>query len=250
MVSITVPNAAALTGNTSIYTGPMTYVFDAVLKLSHEQRIEKTRHPVQTGADVSSHAFIMPARLTLYVGMSDAMDAYAAAAPPSQILPYEYPNYVPFTGADSKSVSAFQTMLSIQKARQPLTVTTRLRTYGNMLIMALEPEEDSRTITGLRMRVELEQILTAAATPVVMSARQNDTESTGLGQTNVEAPDPTTTKQFNVDTAAQQGAGIDQPTSNLLGWLRQHPSGVDVPGAGTYSSVNASNLANTPAPTK
>jgi hypothetical protein len=54
-----------------------TYVFDAVFSLEHDQRLTKTMHPVQTGAALSSHAYLMPAHLTMMVGMSDAMQSYA-----------------------------------------------------------------------------------------------------------------------------------------------------------------------------
>jgi hypothetical protein len=248
MVSITVPATQSTQqqpdGTLVVgQTGATTYVFDAVLKLSHTQRLTKTHHPVQTGADLSSHAYLEPAQVTMFIGMSDAMDSYASSFDPTQ------PPYItPFTGNPSKSVSAYQQLLTLQAARQPLIVTTRLRTYKNMVILTVEPEEDNRTIAGLRVRVEFEQIITAVIVDTPNSARTNDTASTGLGVVNAQTPDAATVSQFSVAQAGAQSPSVDAPTSNLLGYLRAHPSGVDVPGAGAYSSVNTISLSQLPSP--
>ena len=91
---------------TPVKSAPNVYVFDAVLDLEHWQSLVKTQHPIQTGADISSHAYLQPAKLTMYIGMSDAMAAYMADG------------VTPFSGAsNSKSVNAYQTMLDIQAVR-------------------------------------------------------------------------------------------------------------------------------------
>ena len=187
-----------------------TYVFDAVLSLEHDQRLVKTQHPVQTGASISSHAYLMPAQLVLYVGMSDAMQAYAAGI---------------WAGNASKSVSAYQTMLSLQAARIPLTVVTRLRTYNNMIITSVAPREDSKTITGLRMRVELEEIFTASTALSPTSARSNDTASTGLGAVNPVPLSTTAVSQF------MSSAGV---VSSFSG-----PQGVSGPGSADVLTLAA-----------
>lgn len=229
-----------------------TYVFDAVLDLEHEQRLEKTHHPVQTGADISSHAYLMPARLTMYVGMSDAMAAYSTGLNNSGVIGGTSPaNVAPFTGSSSsKSVNAYQTMLSLQAARQPLTVTTRLRTYSNMVIMSVSPREDFKTITGLRMRIEFEQILTGSVSSSPITARPDATQNTGLGTVNPTPIAAPTQNQFQVPQASvtssgavsippaspsnSQSAALGLSPNSMTTYL---PPAVDVPGAGSYSSV-------------
>lgn len=178
-----VPFAAATLTTKTVQLETQTFVFDAVIGLEHDQRLVKTQHPVQTGADISSHAYLMPAHLALYVGMSDAIAAYKPGM---------------WVGNPSKSVSAYQQMIALQAARVPLVVTTRLRTYNNMLIVCVAPHEDHKTIKGLKMRVELEQIFTASTGPAAVSTRSNDTNSTGLGPVNPQPVPPTTQKQFAV----------------------------------------------------
>jgi hypothetical protein len=216
-----------------------TYVFDAVLELDHEQELETTNHPIQTGADISTHAYLMPAMLTMLIGMSDAMDSYANSTTASKS-----PYITPFTGNPSKSVSAYQQMLALQAARTPLTITTRLRTYTNMIVKAVSPREDYKTIAGLRMRVVFKQIFTASTTNV-QSARPNTTDSTGLGTINSQQPDSTIPAQFDISSIPSDSG---DPDTDMYNWLSNNPDGVDTPGAGSYSSVNINNLQSLPSP--
>ena len=229
------PGAVSGSGST-----PTTYVFDAVLELEHEQRWEKTRHPVQTGADLSSHAYLMPPRVVMYIGMSDAMAAYASGANNASTTSATPDTATPFSGSStSKSVNAYQTMITLQAARSPLTVTTRLRTYTNMLITSISPREDFKTITGLKMRIEFEQIFTATTVAATtggsvsslgaVSARPDATQQTGLGQVNSGALSAVTAGQF----AAPAGASLaKQPAISMAGGVVPV-----VNGAGLLSSI-------------
>lgn len=205
MVAVTVPAGYALPqpnsgvdSNSNTYSidtaaqAPTSYVFDAVLSLDHDQTLTKTRHPVQTSAAVSSHAYIEPAQLVMYVLMSDVAAQYVAT---TQIEP---PYIAQFTGNPSKSISAYQQMLTLQSARIPLTVTTRLRTYSNMLIDRVSPHEDHKSIGGARFRLEFGQIFIASTQITPSSTRPNDTGSTGLGSVNTTPVSTPVENQFGV----------------------------------------------------
>lgn len=238
MVSVTVPAGyspgqavGATDPSTGLYTitpvtkrAATTYVFDAVLSAEHDQTLTKTHHPVQTGASVSSHAYIEPAQLVLYVLMSDVAQQFTAVATAGT-------TGQPWTGSPSKSISAYQQMLTLQAVRVPLTVVTRLRTYQNMLILKVSPREDDKTITGARFRIEFEQLFVANTQATPVSARPNDTDATGLGAVNVQPPSSAVVQQFAVPPEATvnkipgQASAAPQPTT------------VNVPGAGTASST-------------
>lgn len=276
MISITVPagvssasDSTATTNAAGVYTlsttvsAQQTYVFDAVLGLEHEQALTKTHHPVQTGASVSSHAYIEPARLVMYVLMSDVVGQYVASNQTSA------PYVQSWAGNKSKSVAAYQQMLKLQALRTPLTVTTRLRTYSSMLILRVAPQEDARTITGARFRLEFEQLFVANTQANPSSVRPNDTDSTGLGAVNTQPPTTTIDNQYGVDAYGTSGSAAVLPpdlnngttpaiSDGIPGYLSQ-PSGpygivtftpenpnsitaTNVPGAGNYSSFNTSNL--------
>jgi hypothetical protein len=168
------------------------------------------------------------------VGMSDAMDAYSNGQNNANSAGNASPSTVtPFTGASSsKSVNAYQTMIALQAARQPLTVTTRLRTYTNMMVVGVSPHEDHTTITGLRMRVEFEQIFMASTRAGSTTSSRPDTSApSGLGQVNPSAVPNTTQQQFQIPQQAPATA-YSMPANDLgTDYL------VNVPGAGNYSSV-------------
>lgn len=256
------------TNNYTLTTAPtaaQTYVFDAVLSIEHEQTLTKTMHPVQSSVAITSHAYLDPARLVLYVLMSDVVGQYVAA---NQT---QAPYIQQFIGYNSKSVSAYQQMLTLQAARVPLTVTTRLRTYNNMLISSITPTEDSRTTTGARFRLMFEQIFIASTQQTsAASTRPNDTGSTSLGSVNTTTVPTTVDNQFGVhaydstigtDTTGTGDVALPPDLHNgstpvidngVPGYLSSTPGGpatftpqypnsvsqVDVPGAGDYSSVN------------
>lgn len=257
-VGATDPNSGVFELSTS-FTTSTSYVFDAVLALEHDQTITKTHHPVQTGASVSSHAYIEPAQLVMYVLMSDVAGQYVATSESSA------PYVQTWSGNSSKSVSAYQQMLTLQSVRQPLTITTRLRTYYNMLITKISAREDDKTITGARFRLEFEQLFIASTQAAITSTRSNDTNSTGLGTVNPQPVPTAVNSQFGINPYAPGPSAtgiattevplppdlnngttpcVDNGVPGYLGpapgqFTPQYPNSVtavNVPGAGDYSS--------------
>jgi Dit-like phage tail protein len=240
-------NPGGGTTETALSQGTYTvYVFDAVLDLEHEQALETTNHPVQTGADINSHAYLMPARLSMSVGMSDVMTAFQGQN--TQGITASL-----FTGGATKSVSAYQTMLTLQSQRALLTITTRIRTYVNMLVANIAPREDFRTVTGLRMRIDFRQVLTGSASTTPLTARSDATQTSGLGQVQPQVVPPATQSQFGLPVSTSSPAesfttpGTDQPTQNLLNYINSGQT-VHAPGTGSYSSCPLTCLANQPVP--
>lgn len=162
-------NTAATGPNTT----PTTYFLDAVLRLDHNQDLRITRHPVQNGASIVDHAYSEPARLVMEVGMSDAMDSYVSGQ---------------YTSAGAKSVSAYQTFLNLQALRVPLTVTTRLKTYQNMLITNIRAADTNATAHALRMLLTFEQIILGTVTSQPQSNRPDQSNSNQDGTVPTQTP--------------------------------------------------------------
>ncbi len=180
----------ALASYNSSATSTM-YVFDAVLQVSHDQSLRLTKHPLQYGYNISDHAVLQEAHVVLEIGMSDAMAAFAAGM---------------WEGNASKSVSAFQTLIGFMQNRQLLTLSTRQKTYSNMMITNVTSPETNKTFRSLKARVTFEQVFLVNLATQTMSARPNATDATQLATvqpTNV----PATVIQQN------QVSGID-PTTN------------------------------------
>lgn len=177
-----------------------TYFFDAVMSIEHEQELRITEHPIQSGAALSDHAYPLPARVVLEIGMSDAMASFVAG---------QYSDF------SSKSVSAYQKLLSIQALKIPLTVNTRLRTYQNMLMERIRVRDDVSTIHGLKVVIPFRQIMVGSASIITQSARPNTTTSTNPGASQPQAVGADIQKYLN---------SSGQWNSNLPVNLAQPPS--------------------------
>ena len=188
------------------------------------RQLRRTEHPIQTSssspvASITDHAYQIPARVTLEIGMSDAMDSYSDV----------------WTSATSKSVSAYQTLLSLQQTRTLVILTTRLDTYPNMLIESIQPSDSSRTRFGLRATVVFSQVYLADATAVSSSFLASSDDSSNPLSSQAQTTD--TSLQGTVQSSAPSSALVTQntvPASQQGG----------VPGAGDWSSVNVNQLEN------
>lgn len=199
------------------YVDTTVYVFDAVLRSEHSQELRHTEHPVQSGAAMSDHAFLRPARLTLEIGMSDAMDSYSSGL---------------YTGNASKSVSAYQKLLALQRKRIFMTVTTRLRTYQNMLIENIATADTSRTAHGLRAHITFCEIFTAQITA---------SQSANSGLVPTASDDAGTPTPARPQTTLQSPGGTVQglpPQASVTSQHRMITPSATVPGAGSWASNN------------
>jgi hypothetical protein len=210
----------SLTVPASDKQGPQVFVFDAVFRVDHVRELRRTEHPIQTSsasqvATISDHAYRMPARVTLDIGMSDAMASYKPGMWAS--------------GKNlSKSVSAYQTLVDLQNKRQLLTLTTRLDTYSNMIIELITPVDTVQTLHGLRCQVVFSQIflaeITSAGSKLIFNSDDSDRpQTTGASPSGVVQALPASS-----DLVSQYQVASDTQTS----------LGARIPGAGSWSSVS------------
>jgi hypothetical protein len=204
---------SALFSGTSVFSviapdaaGNLTaYVFDGVIHAEHEQATIITLNPVQTGAALSDHAYVVPPRLVVEIAMSDAMQSFMLGQ---------------FTDGSPRSVSAYQTLVSIQQQRLPVSVATRLRQYDNMVIADIRAEEESRTRYALKAIVTFQQILTASIEATSSSISYNPANSS--------------LPQVTGQTLIGQVQPLPVPAS-MIG-QNYTPAASTVPGAGNWSS--------------
>jgi hypothetical protein len=184
------------------------YVFDAVIRASHRRTVRKTQHPVISGANISDHAYNEPAKLTLEIGMSDAMASFASSGA--------------WVGWSTKSVSAWQILKGLQTSRALVMVQTRLDTYDNMLIEDCFTLDENKTLHGLRATIIFGEIITAGVLSVpASSARSQTSGNTSTGTVQGFPPDPSQLAQYALPSASYPDIGTS-----------------DVPGAGNVSSNN------------
>ena len=100
-----------------------------------------------------------------------------------------------------RSINAWQALKSMQLERAPLTVTTRLQTYENMIIEELSAPDDYMTLNALKCTVHLKQIIFANVAEVAVSQRKSTAAPTSGGK------QPVQTMGSN-KTALKAGAGL------------------------------------------
>jgi len=180
---------------------PQMLVFDAVMRASHSQQARPTMHPIQDNANFTDHIVLDPAHLSLDILMTDVLPAYASGQ---------------WVGNSSKSIACFNTLCALRDARVPLQVTTRLKTYQNMFILNVLPDDTVRTRYGLRATVEFQQINLFSVATSVTSARSQTTDYTSIGQTGTSAV-PTGVTAQNSDAGHTSTAAIQQQTGTMIG---------------------------------
>ena len=112
-------------------------VFDAVLKTDHTSKVTATSHPVESGANISDHAFVEPAEISLEVGVSDCETGNGTF------------------GSGNRSRKAFAELLKLQTSRKLITVVTRFKTYRNMLITSVSVPDDYTTMFAFKANIML-----------------------------------------------------------------------------------------------
>jgi hypothetical protein len=143
-----------------------------------------TDHPVEIGATVSDHAFKMPCEVTMRCGWSDASG-----------------------GFEGYSAAVYATLLQLQSARQPFTLSTGKRLYQNMLIGMIHQETTTETEHALFATVALREVILTSTqmgqVPVGNQTQPQQTAApTNIGQQALQSnsPSPLT---FSLPTFAQ-----------------------------------------------
>lgn len=152
-------------------TGKENLIFDAIFSAEHQTSLVITEHPVQTGSNISDHAYMEPITLTFEIGMSDVMKSSI----PGQ-----------FSDNESRSVSAYLKLRQLQEQRLPITVVTRLGTYKNMMVLTIIAPEDNKTTYGLRANVTLRELPVVNVTTVKISQRPQKSQETNEGEQKVK----------------------------------------------------------------
>ena len=207
-------------------TGAVTgYVFDNIPRVLHEQQGVVTLNPVQDGAPISDHFYVVPARLTVEILMSDSMQSYT---------------FGQFSDGVARSVSCWQTLKALQASKAFVTIVSRLDTYDNMLITDRRGEETPETTHAGRFTVTFTQVLIATVTltnaPTTNSTRPQATGQTQAGQVQPQVVPTALIQQFVERANWPKSPNALSSEGILTGAYGTRPRAANVPAAGNYSS--------------
>jgi hypothetical protein len=101
---------------------------DCVVAENHSSEIEVTEIPIETGARITDHAYVLPKRVSLDI-------------------------------ADRNAAAAYNALVRLQESRAPFTVVTGLFVYTNMLIKRLDAVRDKISAKILQCTADLQEII-------------------------------------------------------------------------------------------
>lgn len=157
-------------GTPTMITSPTygRFMADFVFSTEHKMNLKATQHPVQNGASITDHSIMEPDEVILEIGMSDTV-----------------------TGAETNhSVNAFQLIRAIMQKREPLTLTTRLNTYRDMLITSISAPDDVNTMFALKASIYLQQIKITTVATVSVQQTVSASKTSDSGGSSSPAPEP------------------------------------------------------------
>lgn len=118
---------------------------DAYADETHQLRSTKTEYPLESGATITDHLVVLPARLQLTGFVSDLLYHEPSAKSKEPL---------------ARASAAWQELRRLHAERQILDVTTSLGDYQNMVILNISATVNASTGSALRFRVDFEEVQT------------------------------------------------------------------------------------------
>lgn len=135
--------------------GPIT--FDAVVSEGHTSEQEVTTQPMENGSSMADHAYMKPRTLKIQAIVSDVFFGNPAGDLYSQ------------NSSNSRSRNGWAFLRQLQTQHTLLTVVTGLDVYENMLITALNTEQNVGKGRVLLVDISLTEVLIVSSQSVAFS---------------------------------------------------------------------------------
>jgi hypothetical protein len=168
-----------------------TIFADITISESHRDEVAITRHPVELGALITDHSYVLPAELEVKCGFSDST-----------------------AGAEGYIQAQYQLLLDLKNKRVPFTVYTAKRRYKNMLVRGISTVTDQKNNSVLVASVDLQEIIIVktqttggSSTNSAGSEKGTGTETTTASSSSVSQATPASTADI-VNRGDQAGVGV------------------------------------------
>lgn len=156
-----------------------------VISEKHNDVLEITQHPVESGAPISDHAYMKPATVTMELGFAgggsllDRLDTTKIFDIDTGLSLGESPQVV------------YQKLQDQQQNRKPFDVITGKRHYKNMLIQTMDVTTDASTENVLSCKLTLQQVIITETQKVTDKANMSNGVSTaGVQNAGTKSPVP------------------------------------------------------------
>ena len=160
---------------------------DVTIREEGRDELEVTRHPVETGAAVTDHAYLRPRSVTLEYGFTDsALSTFSV----TNLLQGDLPS---FNLGNQRTRDIYDQFQFLQASVVPITVIGMKRIYPNMLIESLACTVDASNVNALFLTIRCRHVFlvsTQAATIPPMSQQAMPASTAGavdMGQKQLVA---------------------------------------------------------------
>lgn len=140
---------------------------DVTISEFHSDEVTVTTHPVDTGAQISDHAYKQPATVVCSFGWSNS----------SRLLNSVLDGSI-FRGLESAN-DVYKRLLKMQEERQQLKLSTGKRVYDNVIITKIQTTTTVNTENAAIIEVTFQEILLATTRTVALASIQQDISRTG-----------------------------------------------------------------------
>ena len=141
---------------------------DAVLSENHDSSLGITRNPVERGADITDHAYLMPKSCTLNAAISE--------------YPFRGRGTINAEPGGGRVQAAWEQLVELQESRKPFDIVTGFSLYENMLIERLSATRDDKTNNVLNFTadlVEVRLVTTSYSSEQIPSLKARDKSTLG-----------------------------------------------------------------------
>lgn len=130
------------------------FPIDAAITEEHTYNSEVTSYPVEAGSDITDNVRVLPIEITIEGLVSNT--PLVAMANIRNVL-----SGLDIFAADNTTPSsnAFDHLRRIRDAREPVSITTSLKLYENMVMESLSFPRDSDTGSSLRFNATFKQVI-------------------------------------------------------------------------------------------
>lgn len=129
---------------------------DAVISESHSHTARVTNAPIEVGPDVSDHVIIEPSGLEINGVVSDTPLGLAALDVLSESIFEVFGTEI--NNGGTRSQKAFDAMIALKNAREPIIVSTKLKEYQNMIVTKVTTEQNKNSSHIVDMRISIQEI--------------------------------------------------------------------------------------------
>lgn len=166
--------------------GPFTA--QVTIEERHADEMVITDHPVESGAVISDHAYMLPSSVLIRAGWSESPSVDGGIGSLTADVGLGLSGLTSMTSGEGVGSvrEVYENMLVLQSSRIPFEIQTGKRLYQNMLIRRLETTTDKENENSIIMTIDCREVLIVKTQVVSVGAPPEDQENAESTQATSE----------------------------------------------------------------